>query len=306
MMIECRSYAKINWTLEILGRRPDGFHELRTILQSVDLHDTIRFERTDGDIEILCDQPGVPTDESNLICRAAQQLRQAAHIRNGVRATLTKRIPMAAGLGGGSSNAAVTLLACQRLWSIDLEPEELLELAAQVGSDVPFFFYGGTALGVGRGSEVYPMTDTKAEHLLLVYPNLSVPTRAAYEAWASQDPELTRITPRSIITGSCSAVFRACGSPLAREELALSQTGRNDLEPVVLGSYPELRRVFERVRAFGARTVRMAGSGSAVFAVFDSSEELEKADAALADEPWQTFKVRTVGRQEYWQTVMGQ
>jgi 4-diphosphocytidyl-2-C-methyl-D-erythritol kinase len=312
MRIDCRSYAKINWSLEILGRRPDGYHEVHTLLQTIDLHDRLQLEATAGQIEIICDRESLPTDESNLIHRAARRLRQMKAITAGVRIRLDKRIPIGAGLGGGSSNAAVTLLALQRLWSVRLEAEELFQLGAELGADVPFFFYGGTALGLGRGADVYPLPDAKADHVLLVWPRMEVSTRSAYEAWSKNRLEpnpSARLTTQTLpgnIPGSCAAVFRACEVLLAEQNIALSQTVRNDLEPVVLGAHPEMREVFERLRAAQAKTVRMSGSGSAVYAVFDSGEEVEGAMAGLADQPWQLVSTRTVGREEYRKTLMSQ
>src|SRR5262245_2390861 len=130
------SFAKINWTLEILGRRPDGYHELRTLLQTVDLADELSFTPQEHGIEVECDHPAVPCDESNLVYRAAAALAELSGVRRGVRIAIKKRIPVAAGLGGGSSNAAVTLLALQRLWGIDLAPRDQFKLGSRLGSDV--------------------------------------------------------------------------------------------------------------------------------------------------------------------------
>src|SRR5215813_9198030 len=147
--IQIPSYAKINWTLDVLFKREDGYHELRTIYQTVSLHDTLSITDTTGTaepIQILCDDPRVPCDETNLVFRAAVALRQAAGISNGARIEIQKQIPVAAGLGGGSSNAAVTLLALTRLWQIEVSDTDLTKIAANLGSDVPFFLIGGTAL----------------------------------------------------------------------------------------------------------------------------------------------------------------
>ncbi len=162
------SFAKINWTLEVLGRRADGYHELRTLLQTISLCDELRFTSRSCGIEITCDVPDVPCDETNLAHRAATLLNASTGIHRGVLIEITKRIPVAGGLGGGSSNAAVTLIALQRLWNLHLTPRDLFALGSQLGADVPCFFLGGTCLGIGRGDEVYPLADIQAEHLLLV------------------------------------------------------------------------------------------------------------------------------------------
>src|SRR5687767_6463238 len=157
--MQIRSYAKINWTLDVMYRREDGYHELRTIYQTVSLHDTLTLAGIEGGIDIACEDARVPCDESNLVYKAAVRLREAAGVRAGARVEIKKRIPVAAGMGGGSSNAAAALLGLERLWGVRLPERERFELAAGLGSDVPFFLLGGTALGVGRGEEVYPLED---------------------------------------------------------------------------------------------------------------------------------------------------
>src|SRR5581483_3087190 len=174
-----RSYAKINWILEVFGSRPDGYHELRTILQTIDLFDTLTFSSLPtGEIEIECDNPDVPLDGTNLISRAIQLVAGRTGCKKGVKVSIYKQIPIGAGLGG-SSNAAATIMAMEKLWDIPLEPQDLFEIGTSSGADVPFFFFGGTAAGVGRGNEIYPLEDVDSRHLLLVNPRISVPTREA-------------------------------------------------------------------------------------------------------------------------------
>src|SRR5882724_1874164 len=146
MILRVRSYAKINWILEIFGRRDDGYHELRTVLQTVDLFDTLIItDSTTGKIEIECDSPEVPTDATNLVYKAVQMVAGRTGHDVGVHIRIEKRIPVAAGLGGGSSNAAATVLALEKLWDVKLRPQDLFEIGTALGSDVPFFFFGGTA-----------------------------------------------------------------------------------------------------------------------------------------------------------------
>src|SRR5882672_6315047 len=186
--------AALPISLEILGKQPDGYHEVRTLLQTVSIADELTFELTGQGITIHCDHPEVPCDETNLAYRAAKLLSDFTGAGLGVRIRIAKRLPVAAGLGGGSGNAAVTLLALQRLWDVQVEPRDLFALAAKLGADAPFFLIGGTCLGVGRGDEVYPLADINEEFLLLVNPGIAVPTRDAY---ANLAPELTK--PQAVI-----------------------------------------------------------------------------------------------------------
>jgi 4-diphosphocytidyl-2-C-methyl-D-erythritol kinase len=292
------SYAKINWLLEVLGQRPDGYHELRTILQTIDLADTLHFERSDSGVEVGCDHPGVPPGEENIVHRVASLVRQMKSVRAGAKIAIEKRIPVAAGLGGGSSNAAVALFGLIRLWEIEMTADELFQLGAHVGSDVPFFFYGGTAIGVGRGAEVYPLADVQAEHLLLVNPGVKVSTRWAYG-------QLTKKELVSNIPVSCAAVFRASRGGLSTgAQSSFVGEGRNDLEEVILSQYPEVSRVFRVLSGAGAQVVRMSGSGPTVFAVFDSEDDAARAEAQMSREPWLRFRSRTVSRKEYSERII--
>jgi len=185
-----------------------------------------------------------------------------------------------------------------------LSPEELIELGAAVGSDVPFFFYGGTAVGVGRGSEVFPLPDVGAPHLLLVTPDIRISTTEVYAA-AGDWPELTSKSLRGNIPDPCAAVFCACGPPVVTAGLfAWNEFLRNDLEPVVVNKHPVIRKVLERLRELGGTGVRMSGSGATVFALFENSEAAEKAESELAGEAWQIVRTRTVGRKEYWDKLI--
>ncbi|RMG56258.1 MAG: 4-(cytidine 5'-diphospho)-2-C-methyl-D-erythritol kinase [Acidobacteria bacterium] len=303
MTITFRSYAKINLTLDVLGRRADGYHEVRTILQSIALHDHITLERIDGGIEVICPDRSIPTDERNIVYRAAALVRERADIAAGVRIHISKRIPVGAGLGGGSSNAAVTLLGLERIWNLSWSPEEWLDLGATLGADVPFFFYGGAALGVGRGSEVYPLPDIRLDHLLIVWPMISVSTAEVYAALDGR--WLTKSPPRSNITVSCETAWRAWGYPHRLLGQAIQAgAGGNDLTEVVGARYPEVNRAMERLRQFRTRCIRMSGSGSAVYAVFATDEDLQEAAEALSGEPWRIIQTRTIGRAEYWETLI--
>lgn len=289
--IHIRSYAKINWTLEVLSRRDDGYHELRTIYQTVSLYDELRITATDGPIEIVCNDPRVPCDETNLAFKAAQQLLQAAGISKGARIETEKRIPVAAGLGGGSSNAAAALLALVKLWEIEIDERELTDIAAALGSDVPFFLIGGTALGVGRGEEVSSIEQLHCEQLLLVNPGFAVSTRDAYE-------KLSRLT-RS------EAAFNIPLALLAAKGISgLPLVARNDLEDAVLAAHPEIAEVKRRLSSLGAIHAQMSGSGATVFGIFDNTQMTEQAEAEMRSLGYWAQRVRTVDTQEYQATIL--
>ena len=288
--IQIQSYAKINWTLDVLFKRDDGYHELRTIYQTVSLHDQLRITETDDPIEIVCEDARVPCDETNLAFKAAALLRDATGTSKGSRIEIEKFIPVAAGLGGGSSNAAATLLGLVKLWQIEIDDRELAHIAAALGSDVPFFLVGGTALGVGRGEEVSSVEQLHCEHLLLVNPGFAVSTRDAYQKLS----RLTRSDAAFNIPLALLAAKGISGLPLG---------ARNDLEDAVLAAHPEIAEVKRRLSSLGARHAQMSGSGATVFGVFDNSQTTEQAEAEIRSLGYWAQRVRTVDRQEYQATV---
>lgn len=290
MILTLPSFAKINWTLEILGKRPDGYHELRTLLQTVSVADELTFELAGRGIEIRCDHPDVPCDETNLVHRAAKLLDDFTGAGKGVCVTISKRLPVAAGLGGGSSNAAVTLIALQKLWDVRIAPRDLFSLGAKLGADVPFFFIGGTCLGVGRGDEIYPLADVNEEFLLLVNAGIAVPTR---EVYANLPPELTKQSTVAKMPLSLEAAYAAIAG--SSESLPLC----NDLESLVLARHPLLAEIKRQLKQTGARGVLMSGSGSTIFAIFDSAEARDGANRDLSQAGWRCYPARTLSRAEY-------
>ena len=282
------SFAKINWTLRILGKRADGFHELFTVFQTISLHDTLSFEVSDS-LELTCDDESVPTDESNLIIKAAKALQRRSGIEKGVRLQLEKRIPSPGGLGGGSSNAAVALIGLKRLWQIDISDDDLQAIAAELGSDVPFFLQGGTAIGTGRGEIVDPTEDKVEQFVLIVTPNERVSTRDAFG----------RIATRSLTNPDLNRILRVCR--LEAESLDLRHSALiNDFESSVLSAFPEIRRVKDTLLELGAANAAMSGSGASVFAIFDKKETRQAALKALDLEiNWRKFAVATISRDEY-------
>jgi 4-diphosphocytidyl-2-C-methyl-D-erythritol kinase len=266
-----QSLAKINLDLRVLHKRPDGFHELRTVFQTISLADTIEIEyeparRTNISIDDPLAIPG------NLVVKAAQAVLDALKIHARVHFRLRKKIPMGGGLGGGSSNAAAVLLALPVLAGRRLEADQI---AADLGSDVPFFLAGGSGIGIGRGTEVYEIPDLKPEPILLVLPGVHVATGPAYQALG-----------RRLTAGDSSSrinEFQAFVRVLASERSAraASPFSANDFEAVVFREYPQLKTIGRKLSKVGADGVRMTGSGSAIFAVFGSRTERDRAEAVL-------------------------
>jgi len=273
-----RSLAKINLDLRVLHKNPDGFHDLRTVFQTISLADTIgiEFEAARGPFsnsQLTIDDPdGIP---DNLILRAAWATLEAMGVAARVHFRLIKRIPMGGGLGGGSSNAAAVLLALPVLAGRPLSMEERLKIAASLGSDVPFFLLGGTAVGLGRGTELYPLPGLAPEPLLIVSPGLHIATPEAYRAL---DRSLTFTESSSSINDFQSYVRALIEGRSAGTASAL---GANDFEAAVSSRYPQLKTIAGKLSKLGAAGVRMTGSGSSVFAIFRSRKERERARTVL-------------------------
>jgi 4-diphosphocytidyl-2-C-methyl-D-erythritol kinase len=282
------SFAKINWLLRVWGKRDDGYHELCTVFQTVSLHDDIYFAESE-EIVLTCDNPQIPCDESNLIVKAANILRERFDVKKGAGIHLTKRIPAPGGLGGGSSNAATALLGLARLWKIENAENQLIEIGKNIGADVPFFFCGGTALGVGRGTEIMPLKDLTEKFLLIITPPVNVPTGEAFRRLGA--PRLTNEKAKSIL--------RICRT--AAENFDLRQTKlKNDFEASVFAAAPEIERVKNKLLEHGAIIALLSGSGASVFAVFDNQETRQATIKATETEKhWRMFAVTTTSRDEF-------
>jgi 4-diphosphocytidyl-2-C-methyl-D-erythritol kinase len=276
------SFAKVNLTLEVLNKRPDGFHNLRTIFHTISLADTITIDY-EGSSSIELSISGSVDIPNNLILRAARAVLEATGRGANLRFSLEKRIPMGGGLGGGSSNAAVTLLSVSRLVDADVN---LAELASSLGSDVPFFLHGGCALGLGRGTEITPLPDARNLPILLVTPGIHVSTPPAFAS-------LRRTSEFRAPIDTTEALRTLLGS--GTEFIA----GVNDFEQPVFEAYPELAQIKQRLLHSGAITALMSGSGSSIFAVFQS----EQLRAAASRDLDQAESVRFVGRAEYRQAL---
>jgi 4-diphosphocytidyl-2-C-methyl-D-erythritol kinase len=269
-----KAHAKINLDLRVLQRRPDGYHELRTVFQALELHDSVKIEITGRrPFALLGDAAAMPLDRTNLAWRAADALWTAAGRSGdpaGVRITIRKRIPARAGLGGGSSDAAAVLVGLNRLWRLRLPPARLLELAATLGSDVPFFLIGGLALAFGRGEELYPLVDPGPQPLVLVVPVEGVSTADAYGWLASA---------RSARGGGPAG--RPCDAA-GYHDMVSGVGGVNDLQSPVEAAHPAIREAREQLTAAGAHLARMSGSGSALFGLFRSLPAARRAARALS------------------------
>jgi 4-diphosphocytidyl-2-C-methyl-D-erythritol kinase len=273
-----RAFAKINLDLRVLGVRADGYHELRTTFQSIALHDTLTFtllaDRSHP-LVLTCDDPACPADRTNLVWRAARAMWRAAGRRGdpkGLRVRLVKRIPLQAGLGGGSSDAAAALRACAALWRVG--DAAVRRAAARLGADVPYFLEGGTALGLGRGDRLLPLTDRTASWVVLVLPAFGVSTKDAYGWLDAQRAGLETVSGR------------AAG-------------GANDLEGPVAAHYPEIRRIVRGLERAGSVSAAMSGSGSALFGLFTTRQAAESAARSAGGGRRRTLVTSTLSRAGY-------
>jgi 4-diphosphocytidyl-2-C-methyl-D-erythritol kinase len=286
------AHAKVNLRLEVLGKRADGYHELRTIFQTVSLHDSVRLRssRRPGITlsvtgnETLSQEP----QEKNLVYRAVDALRRELKLRAGVEILLEKRIPAGRGLGGGSSDAAAALLGYLRLTERKMGAAQLMSIAAGLGSDVPFFLFGGRALGVSKGDEIYPLPDIPKVSLLIVSPkDILVPTPDAYR-WLHA-PELASLTK----SAAAHKLYGFCALCWSAQEESLC----NDFEAAVFQRHSRLGKIKRALLRIGASEALLAGSGSAVFGVFPSPAKARRAVVGFPQD--QTFVCESVSRARY-------
>jgi 4-diphosphocytidyl-2-C-methyl-D-erythritol kinase len=278
-----RALAKINLDLRVLGKRPDGYHELRTIFQTISLADSIDIAFTPARrtaVELACDL-AIP---DNLVTRAAHLALEAMGATGRLEMRLTKRIPVGAGLGGGSSDAAAVLLALPVLAGRDLRTAKLCELAQQLGSDVPFFLLGGAAVGIGRGTELFPLPDGRPRAGLLVAPGLHISTTEQYR----------RLSPRLTTESQQNKIFSFQSQVWGQ---ARPQAAANDFETVVFEQHGGLAVLKRTLLRAGAETAMMTGSGSAVFGLFPTREQVSQAFESLRKEG--LFRFSLVGRARY-------
>lgn len=273
--LRAKAFAKINLSLRIVGVRDDGYHELRTIFQSVALVDVLTIRRRPGPFELTCDDPACPIDGTNLVSRAAVAVWKAARrtgLPRDVAVHLSKRIPMQAGLGGGSSDAAAALRAFGRMWRVPAAV--LVRIARRLGADVPYFLTGGTVLGLERGDRLIPVPSVRRAHVVVVVPPFGVSTKEAY-GWWDRDARRGYAVPKD--------AYRAFF---------------NDLQPAVAKRRPEISRIVAQLQAAGATHAQMSGSGSAVFGLFDTAAAASHAAAQLRRRGRRVEITRTLTRRE--------
>jgi 4-diphosphocytidyl-2-C-methyl-D-erythritol kinase len=278
------SHAKINLGLYILGKRADGYHDLWTIFQEVEFHDTLYFRKQAEPLCLTTDHPSLPIGEHNLVRRAVKLLQQRAACPEYVAIHIEKRIPLGAGLGGGSSNAAAALTGMNRLFQLGLTQPELARLGAELGSDVSFFLYGGTALATGRGEKIQSLAGFPILWLLLVNPGIHVST-----PWAYKNLNLKLTNSRGIISVHPQGAH-----------LLITGANRtflqNMLEEPVIKKYPVIQSIKAQLLDFGAEWAMMSGSGSTVFGIFHSEASVEKARQQMERPGWLVVVTRTMQR----------
>ncbi|HXO06309.1 MAG TPA: 4-(cytidine 5'-diphospho)-2-C-methyl-D-erythritol kinase [Candidatus Sulfotelmatobacter sp.] len=285
--VRISAFAKINLCLRVMGKRPDGYHELRTIFQAISLHDalTISIEPGgSGQFSLSSNDTSLPLGRDNLVMRAIDAITPEIGFKGSVSVELDKKIPVARGLGGGSSDAAAALIGMLRLTKEKIPSERLMEIAAGLGADVPFFLFGGCALAVNRGDEIYPLPNGPKQTILVVSPrDIAVSTKDAYE-WLSS--ELTRLSKPNRIWGFCALCWSRQGAGIS-----------NDFEGPVFSRYPRLREIRDALLERGAADAALAGSGSAVFGIFRNPAQARRAARAFQEDS--VFVVETLSREDY-------
>ena len=313
-----RSFAKINIGLKIGPAREDGFHELRTIYQTIGLADLVRVDVGRGvGIEIACKDRRVPTDESNTCWRVAERVLKALKVRGKVRITIEKKLPVQGGLGAASSNGVATMFALEKELKKRLPAEERLRIAAEVGSDVPLFLIGGTVLGTGRGEQVFAMEDLPSWHCVIATPDVGVSTPAAFAEWdrqhadkltARRGSDKIEVFSRSVYEW-LSSNYSPTGVPGGWDRaeallLDLVRTGiENDFESVVFPKYPAIREVKRALERAGAKYVSLSGSGSTVYGLFADAENAGMAAQKLSDNEVPAVAMETLPRERYWKEM---
>lgn len=254
--LQLKAYAKINLGLDVLGKLPNGYHTVKMIMQSVGIYDVLTFEETDSDIVVTTNEQELPTDENNLIHKAAKIMFDTYHIPGGIRIHLEKNIPIAAGMAGGSTDAAATLKGISRMYGLDVPTEELMKLALPIGADVPYCVLGGTALSEGIGEALTPLIPAPNCYLLVVKPDINVSTKYVYEHFDSipehNHPDIDGMVS-AIETGSLQGILDRLG---------------NVLEDVTIKAYPVITDIKNKMLDFGAAGTLMSGSGPTVFGIF--------------------------------------
>ena len=270
MMLEKKAYAKINLGLDVTGKRDDGYHIVRMIMQNVDLYDTLTFEDNEtGEICLTASSEKIPTDESNLICKVALQLKKEFGVSKGANIHLVKRIPVAAGMAGGSTDGAAAYVALNELWNLGLDKKKLCELAVKLGADIPYCIIGGTALAEGIGEKLTVISDMPACHIVIAKPAIDVST-----GWVYKELDSRKIIEHPDIDGIRAAIEDG-------NIKAMCSLIGNVLEPVPAGKYTVIGDIEKILEDSGAVGAFMTGSGPTVFAVFDDEDKAKNGYEAV-------------------------
>jgi 4-diphosphocytidyl-2-C-methyl-D-erythritol kinase len=313
------SFAKINLGLRIGPARADGFHDLRTIYQTIALHDVVSLSVQRGTgIEIRCEDPRVPADSTNTCFKIIERAMQALKVRGRIVIEIEKRLPVQGGLGGASGTAVAALLALERALGKKLPAAERLRIAAEVGSDIPLFLMGGTVLGVGRGEEVYPLPDLPPTACVIALPDIAISTPKAFADWderakltaSTQSDRMLEFSREISAWLNAAQIGRRSGVSAKRggwaENLLLDlvRTGiENDFERVVFPKYPELLEVKRVLEKAGAKYASLSGSGSAIYGLFDSQQKAATAAKRLIKQGTRALVTSTLTRQQYWKKL---
>ena len=262
-VISLKAPAKVNLFLEILGKRDDGYHEIETIMQEIDLADSLQFEETQEGVTLECNDKNIPANQDNLVCKAANLILEECGIKKGVLINLEKNIPVGAGLGGGSSDAATTLKALNSLWKVGLNNEELMGFAAKLGSDIPFFINGKTALCRGRGELITPVEVRNRMDYIILFPRVHISTETIYK---NLKIDLTK--KRKDVSFFLDALKYS-------EVASISKLLFNRLEEIIFATYPDLLQVKSTLESFGFCGLSISGSGSAFFGLCNDRHQAE-------------------------------
>lgn len=280
--IEIKAVAKINLSLDVVGKRPDGYHDLRMIMQTIGLHDTVCIERCGSSLEVVCGHKWVPDGCENIAYKAAELLMSRYDIKDGVKIHIAKKIPVAAGLAGGSTNAAAVMKGINSLFSLGIDERTLMDLGKQIGADVPYCIRGGTMLAEGIGEILTPLVPLPKTHLVLVKPKIGVST-----AWVYKILKISGIDKRP----DTDLLVRKVNEGNIREVAA---NMKNVLETVTVQRYKVVGEAKQRLMEFGAYGSMMSGSGPSVFGIFGSRQQAEKALGQIESNKWESFLTYTV------------
>jgi 4-diphosphocytidyl-2-C-methyl-D-erythritol kinase len=279
---ELKARAKINLSLDVLGRRPDGYHDVKMVMQTIELHDRIFIEVIEKGIEIECSAPWVPNDKGNIAYKAAEQLIERFGIKKGVKIRIDKNIPVAAGLAGGSSDAAAVLKGMNSLFKLDLTEKELMDIGKTIGADVPFCIRGGTMLAEGIGEILTQLDPLPVTNIVLIKPKIGVST-----AWVYENLNVKKLTSRP----NTNIIINSIANGNIKK---LAQNMKNVLETVTSGKYEVIGEIKQKLVELGALGSMMSGSGPTVFGIFSDKAAAMRAYEAMESNRWDRYITTTV------------